>query len=366
MISATNKMLAKFQRYIQLTGPMSLAEYMSMCLFDSEFGYYSTNIPIGVDGDFTTSPEISQIFGELIALWILETWELQGKPDNVHIIELGPGRGTLMRDMIRTMRIRPEFMKTSHFHCLEASPVLCEAQHELLAQFNVPVTWHKNFETVPTGNNYIIANEFFDVLPIRHFVHYKTNWHERMIGLTDKGELTFVLGSTPILIDENHDSFPMPKEGDIREISPASDAWMQEIAERVRGDGAALIIDYGYEKPRLGETFQALCNQAYISPLQNPGNSDLTAHVDFGNLGQVSSKAGAAPQPLLTQAEFLIKMGLLERAGQLGADKDKAFQLTLHQAVNRLAGSEEMGALFKVFAVAPKHQSFSPFVETGP
>lgn len=366
MISASNKMLGKFRRHIQLTGPLSLAEYMSMCLFDAEFGYYSTNIPIGVDGDFTTSPEISQIFGELIALWLLETWELQDKPANVHIIELGPGRGTLMRDMIRTMRIRPEFMKTSQFHCLEASPILHEAQRKLLGQFNVPITWHKNFDTVPTGNNYIIANEFFDVLPIKHFVHHQTNWHERMIGLTDEGELTFVLGSTPILIDENHNGFPIPGEGDIREISPATDAWMQEIAERVRNDGAALIIDYGYEKTRLGETFQALFNQAYISPLQNPGKCDLTAHVDFGNLARICRKTGAAPQPLLTQADFLIKTGLLERAGQLGADKDEAFQLTLHQAVNRLAGSEEMGTLFKVFAVAPQHQSFSPFVETRP
>jgi NADH dehydrogenase [ubiquinone] 1 alpha subcomplex assembly factor 7 len=340
-------LLAELRALIAQEGPISLARYMQLCLGHPRHGYYVTRDPFGVAGDFVTAPEVSQMFGELLGLWSVETWQRLGSPDPVHLVELGPGRGTLMADALRAARLLPAFAQAARLHLVETSPVLRARQEAALAACGVPVAWHDTLAGVPgDAPLLLLANEFLDALPVRQFQRAGEGWHERLVGIGADGGLVFGLapGATPGIE-------AAAREGTILEIADAAIAVVSELAARlVRQGGAALLIDYGHLATGFGDTLQAVSRHAFAGVLDRPGEADLTVHVDFAALALAAGRAGATVFPAREQGAFLEDLGIgaraaaLSRAGATGVDA----------ALDRLVGREPpgMGALFKVLALA--------------
>ncbi|WP_237153718.1 class I SAM-dependent methyltransferase [Oryzibacter oryziterrae] len=347
-----NALASKLAALIRSVGPLSIADYMAAALGDPEHGYYTTRNAIGLDGDFITAPEISQMFGELIAIWCLTAYEAMGSPETVHLVELGPGRGTLMADLLRAARTHPAFRAAVSVHLVEMSPTLREAQRDRLTGLATP-RWHDRLDQVPEGPLLVVANEFFDALPIRQFVKTEHGWRERVVGLNDDGDLAFGVGAgtiDPAHLPSGADEVPV---GAVAEINRPAEAIMAGLARRLReSNGAAIVFDYGHTRSGFGETFQAVRAHRFADPLDNPGECDITAHVDFEVLARTARSEGARVHGPVTQGDFLLAMGLLERAGGLGHGKSPEVQEEIVTAVNRLAGPEEMGVLFKVLAVS--------------
>lgn len=358
---------------IVATGPISVAEYMAACLGDPEHGYYMRRDPFGAAGDFVTAPEISQIFGELIGLWSVATWEAMGSPRRFLLTELGPGRGTLMMDALRAARIRPAFVAAAEVSLVETSPHLRAVQASTLADSGSTPRWYDHFDDLPVGPAIVIANEFFDALPVRQLIRTDGGWAERMVGINADGQLAFGLREAPSppggapsgtgpsgmpspggKASPMTDSPPTPLPvGAMLELRPAADAIMAAIAARLASqDGAALIIDYGHGESGFGDTLQALYRHAYDDPLAHPGETDLTAHVDFAALARSASAVGTAPTATIGQGDFLFRLGIAERARRLAIGKDTSEVAAIEAAVQRLAGAEAMGTLFKVMGVA--------------
>ena len=339
-------------------GPMSLERFMTLALLHAKHGYYKTKVPIGTRGDFITAPEIHQMFGELIGLWAAEVWHILGAPTPVRLVELGPGRGTLMADILRAARVVPEFCRALDVHLVEASERLMDEQRRRLAAENapvaVPVTWHSDIESLPTGPAIIIANEFFDALPVRHYIKGKGGWHERLIGLDAEGQLCFGLAPGPeaaLMADA--------QEGQILEIGIMAQRSMNRLADHIATEGGALlVIDYGHVKTQAGETLQAVRGHDYTDPLSAPGEVDLSAHVDFAALGKAARTAGADVHGPITQGTFLARLGIVQRAEALKRKADAAQTAAIDAALARLAlpgpiagPQASMADLFKVLAV---------------
>ncbi|MCB1498120.1 MAG: class I SAM-dependent methyltransferase [Bauldia sp.] len=348
----------KLAARIRAAGPITVADYMAACLGDPEHGYYMRREPFGRDGDFITAPEVSQMFGELIGIWSLLAWEAMGRPAPFVLAELGPGRGTLMGDLLRAARLRPAFAAAARVHLVETSPRLRDIQAATLAAAGITPVWHGAIEDIPPGPMIAVANEFFDALPIRQFVRTAEGWAERMVALDDAGALAFGLRPAP----------PPPGRstadpvGTIAETSPVSTAIMERLAGRLAVEGgAALVIDYGYGDKGSADTLQAVRRHNYDDPLAFPGEADLTAHVDFGTLADAARLAGAHPRPLLSQGAFLGRLGLPERASSLVRGKDDATREGLERAVARLSSPQGMGELFKVLAVSQGGLALAPF-----
>jgi SAM-dependent MidA family methyltransferase len=346
---------AEIRKRIEAAGPMPVAQYMSLCLTHPQHGYYVTRDPLGVAGDFTTAPEISQMFGELIGLWAAAAWRLMGSPDNVRLIELGPGRGTMMVDALRAAKVMPAFRKALAVHLIEISPVLEKLQRQALAGADVPVSWHQSLEQVPQGPVIILANEFFDALPVHQAVMCADGWHERVIKIGENDRFHFSIARDPIpmfdeLLPEN---LRAAKIGEIYEWR--ADKLALEIGRRVvQSKGIALITDYGHAKSAIGDTFQALAHHEYVDPLLTPGLVDLTAHVDFQALMQAAESLGARTHGPVEQGEFLRRLGLEERAAALKAGAPPEVADKIQAALARLTSSERtgMGRLMKAVAFA--------------
>ena len=338
----------KLVRHIEAAGPITVADYMAICLADPEYGYYMRSEPFGRAGDFVTAPEVSQIFGELVGIWAVAVWEMMGSPKHFVLAELGPGRGTLMADMIRTSLIKPSFLRAADIHLVEISPRLRELQQEKLAPTGLAIHWHGRIEDLPDGPAIVIANEFFDALPIHQFQWANGQWAERVVGLTAEGKLAF--GLRPV--DHRPPGVALP-DGTLIETSPAAKGAIAAIAGRLkRSGGAALIVDYGSDKPGAASTLQAVRAHKYDDPFAAPGEADITAHVDFAALARAATEAGAQARPLMRQGEFLIRLGLVERANVLGRDKDTKARDAIAAAIERLAAPKAMGDLFKVLAIS--------------
>jgi len=281
---------AEIRRRIAVGGPMPVAHYMELCLTDPERGYYAQRDPFGVAGDFITSPEISQMFGELIGLWAAATWRAMGSPAQVNLVELGPGRGTMMVDVLRAARVMPDFRAAIGVHLIEISGALVGLQRSTLSGVDVPVSWHRSIEEVPEdGALIVLANEFFDALPIRQAVMCADGWHERVIKIGDDDKLHFSIDRDPIPLFDKllPRTLRAAKIGEIFEWRPDNIAL--EIGRRVvRSGGAALIIDYGHRESAIGETLQAVGGHEFAEPLLAPGLVDLTAHVDFQALARAA------------------------------------------------------------------------------
>ncbi|WP_205649946.1 class I SAM-dependent methyltransferase [Afifella aestuarii] len=345
---------------IRTNGPMTLASWMGHCLGHPEHGYYVTRDPFGASGDFITAPEVSQMFGEIIGAWVIDLWQQAGCPQPVNLVELGPGRGTLMSDILRVVRLKPNFCSELSVHLVETSPVLAKAQETALASFAGRKEWHESLQTLPQGPLFVVANEFFDALPIRQFVFRRGSWEERMLGLDADGELTFGFGPG------RPENVPFePQDGDVWEERPAAAPIVAELAERFASDGGgALIIDYGHGEPGFGDTLQAVARHEFADPLKRPGEVDLTAHVDFAALSDAAFAAGADVYGPMHQGEFLLHLGLVERAGRLGFGRSEEEQEALRNEVTRLAGPEEMGELFKVLAIVKPGLVPAPFANS--
>jgi NADH dehydrogenase [ubiquinone] 1 alpha subcomplex assembly factor 7 len=345
----------RLKALIQANGPLSVAEWMAHCLGDPAHGYYTTRDPFGVGGDFVTAPEVSQMFGEIVGAWLCEAWRQIGAPEAVRLVELGPGRGTLMSDILRVAAKAPEFRRALSVHLVETSPALRERQAARLAASGHEIAWHSGFGEVPPGPLLLVANEFFDALPVRQFVRRDGGWQERVIGLDADGRFTFGLGPSRL------DPGPDAPDGAVLEVSSASTAVLQEVAARIAAEGgAALVVDYGHTGG-FGDTLQALSRHAFADPLAAPGEADLTAHVDFSALARCVRGAGAAAHGPIGQGAFLLSLGLLERAGRLGAATAEAEREAIRAAVERLAGPKQMGELFKLLAITRPGLVPAPF-----
>jgi NADH dehydrogenase [ubiquinone] 1 alpha subcomplex assembly factor 7 len=355
----------EIRRRILADGPMPVAEYMALCLIDPAHGYYTTHDPFGARGDFVTAPEVSQMFGELIGLWVAAVWKQMGAPENLHLIELGPGRGTMMKDALRATRIVPEFCAAVVVHLVELSPILQAQQERALADAGVPVFWHSTLAEVPKGPAIILANEFFDALPVNQVVKTECGWHERRIQIDASGQLAFTIAPEPIPFF--HTLLPpalrAPRAGAIFEWR--ADTAAMELGRRAADNrGAALVIDYGHTETSLGETLQAVGQHAYADPLASPGSLDLTAHVDFQALTRAVEAMGAIGFGPIEQSQFLRRLGIEHRAAALRAKS--AHGREIDSALERLIGHNRsaMGELFKVAAFAHRAVGVPPGFET--
>jgi SAM-dependent MidA family methyltransferase len=335
---------------IAVEGPITVERYMALALGHPTLGYYMTRDPLGAAGDFTTSPEISQMFGELVGLWAVETWSLMGCPSQLRLVELGPGRGTLMADTLRASRVMPGFTNAVAVHLVETSPVLREAQARALKNSGAAISWHSRLDEIPSGPAIVIANEFFDALPIRQFVRGERGWYERVIGLDGDGQFRFGVAPDP-LPRLNAAGNP----GDILEVNEAGLTFAHDLASRlVRQGGAALIIDYGHLRSGPGDTLQAVCRHAFADPLAEPGLADLTAHVDFAALARVAGDTGASLHGPVLQGGFLRALGIEARAERLKRSATPGQAEAVEAALQRLTGPGPggMGELFKVIALS--------------
>ena len=332
---------------IAQSGPLSVADYITAALSHPKYGYYNSRIPFGKKGDFITAPEISQFFGELVGAWCIQCWMELGRPDKFRWVELGPGRGTCMADMMRTARkIAPDFLQAASIHLVESSPILREEQRRSLEG---DIAWHTDVQDIPEGPTIIVANEFFDALPIRQFIKTDDGWHERVIGLSGE-QLCFGLSpervpQATIMPPTNADG----PAGQIFERSPVSQSIAANLGERVsRSGGAGLIIDYGHTRSGLGDTFQAVRAHKRAHVLEDPGTCDLTAHVDFEQLGKSLSASGAACFGPIDQGVFLDRLGIHARLNQVTNALDNVKASELRSGVDRLTKADKMGTLFKV------------------
>jgi SAM-dependent MidA family methyltransferase len=341
---------ARIAELIALQGPISVAQYMTLALHDAQNGYYATRDPFGAD--FITAPEISQMFGEILGLWCVQSWHQQGRPKGSRLVELGPGRGTLMADLLRVLRRVPEF--DPEIVLIEASPVLQNLQEKTLLNSGATPQWKTHFdESLGDRPLFLLANEFFDALPIRQYVRTERGWCERMVVLKD-GELAFALAPvvTPAAsIPPDREAAP---EGGVYEISHAAIAPAEEIGRIVEArGGAALMLDYGYGvKAGFGDTLQAVGANRFADVLADPGRHDLSAHVDFAALLDAGRRGGAAVYGPCPQGEFLVRLGLAERTEQL-VQSNPATAQNLYAALERLIAPAQMGTLFKAIAFGP-------------
>ncbi|QYX57863.1 SAM-dependent methyltransferase [Roseovarius sp. SCSIO 43702] len=332
-------------RQIAATGPLTIADYMTLCLLHPEHGYYTTRDPLGAAGDFVTAPEISQMFGELLGLALAQCWRDQGAPASFALAELGPGRGTLMADMLRATRGVPGFHDAARLHMVEASPTLRTAQ----ARAVPGVTHHDTAETLPEGPLFLVANEFFDALPVRQMLRDGEQWRERVVGLTDD-RLAFGLSSPLPLAGLAH-RLGDTATGDMVQLSPAAATIAETLGHRIAAHGgAALVIDYGDWRVT-GDTFQAVRGHTRADPLEAPGTADLTAHVDFETIARAAPCAHSAPTP---QGVFLERLGITARAQTLARALDGDALANHVAAHRRLTHPDEMGTLFKVMALHPE------------
>ncbi len=353
----------KLKARIAIEGPISVAAFMAACLADPEHGYYMTAEPFGAAGDFITAPEVSQLFGELIGGWLVHLWRISGAPEAFHLVEIGPGRGTLMADILRVARLDQGFVTAARLHLVETSAKLRAVQAETLRDAPLQPSFAADLDDIPADAPLLlVANEFFDALPIRQHVASPEGWRERMVGLDEAGELCFGLGPVSLAPSDLPASAQGAPLGSILETQPFSNAVAESIGARLADvGGGALIIDYGYEKPAPGDTLQALSRHAPVPVLERAGLADLTAHVNFEALAKALQLGGATIYGPLTQGDFLLRLGLLERAGQLGAGKSTDVQERIRGEVERLAGPEAMGHLFKVLAATAPGLRPPPF-----
>ncbi|HEY7244450.1 MAG TPA: SAM-dependent methyltransferase [Xanthobacteraceae bacterium] len=354
---------AEIRRRIDSVGSLSVAHYMTLCLTHPEHGYYVTRAPIGSGGDFITAPEISQMFGELIGLWAIAAWRALGSPENVRLIELGPGRGTMMVDVLRATKVVPAFHAAIVLHLIEVSPAMERVQRQALGATVVPVSWHASLEDVPDGPVIILANEFVDALPVHQAVMCADGWHERVVKLGDDGRLHFGIDRDPMPLFEQFLPAALRTAGIGQIFEWRSDKVALEIGRRVvRSDGVALILDYGHVEPAIGETLQAVREHDYADPLEAPGLADLTAHVDFHAVAQAAEAMGARVHGPVTQATLLRRLGIRQRAAVLRANAPASYAATINAALERLTNEDRsgMGSLVKAIALS------SPKVEALP
>jgi NADH dehydrogenase [ubiquinone] 1 alpha subcomplex assembly factor 7 len=351
----------RLAREIALTGPMTIADYVSRCLHDPQEAYYATRPSIGATGDFITAPMISQMFGELIGLWAIETWERLGAPERVRLVEVGPGDGTLMADALRAARLAPAFLQAVDVVLIEPSPPLRAAQARMLADSDAHPRWVSGLDKVETDAPVIlIANEVLDCLPARQFVKTEDGWAERRVGVTDDGALTF--GLVAISGGFKRPDFAV-EPGQTVEISDQQAAFGRDVATLIKASsGAALLVDYGRSRPEAGDTLQGLRRHQKVDPLDAPGQTDLTQWADFPTVLDAAVRAGADVTGCMGQGEFLQLLGIEARAERLKDGRPEAAPV-IDRQMERLTADDQMGTLFKVCVIFSPHTLVVPGFE---
>jgi SAM-dependent MidA family methyltransferase len=359
----------EIRRRIALAGPMPVRQFMTLCLTHADHGYYMTRDPLGRGGDFVTSPEISQVFGELLGLWAASVWHLMGQPENVRLVELGPGRGSMLVDALRAVHVVPAFRSAIVLHLVEVSPALQQRQQLALAGLKVPTLWHQSFDEVPEGPAIVLANEFFDALPVNQAVKQINGWYERVVEIGPDDKLQYGMADDLIPL------FDRLVPADLADASIGtiyewrSDNLPLAIGQRlVRQGGAALVIDYGHVASAAGETLQAVGGHAFVNPLEKPGEVDLTAHVDFQAFASAAESMGARIYGPIEQGQFLRSLGVEKRAAALTAAVAAAKTEEINLGIKRLCGEDsgDMGRLFKVMAIADPKLGTLPGLEAAP
>jgi len=346
---------AEIRRMIAVDGPLPVGRFMALCLGHPRHGYYATRDPFGACGDFITAPEISQMFGELIGLWAAELWQRMGAPRCVSLVELGPGRGTLIADALRAAKVVPAFRAALSIRLVEASPALRARQAAVLEKLDLPLAWHDDIAELPETPLIVVANEFFDALAVHQAVRAADGWHERRVGIGADGNLSFALHPDSIrgfdaVLPAALRGLPIGSLYEWRSNHPAA-----ELARRVvRSGGAALVIDYGHGESAAGETLQAVSRHGFADPLASPGEVDLTAHVDFAALARAASSAGARVHGPVPQGALLRRLGIEARAAMLKQAAKPTQAAEIDAAVRRLTapGRDAMGELFKAVVIA--------------
>lgn len=368
-----NALAIKLRQRIQSEGPITLHDYMEACLADPEHGYYLVRDPFGTGGDFITAPDVCQIFGELLGLWCVHVWAELGMPKNCKLVELGPGRGALMGDALRAASLVPDFLQSVEVHFVETSKALCAAQEEHLRsqaeeqERELPkLFWHDRLADVPDGPTFLIANEFLDALPIRQFQFKGGQWYERMIALDENEGFIYALADQPH--DEQASFPPIHKqagENDFLELCPARAGVVRQMAARANGHPfAGVLIDYGYGEPALGDSFQAIKSHEFTDPLEEPGLADVTAHVDFAHVLDTGREYGLTGHGPVSQRDFLVSLGVRERAAQLMENMENMFAAQQFMiGLQRLIEPDQMGTLFKVVAFTGTDQPEVPGFE---
>jgi len=352
---ATTPLEAEVRRRIQMAGPMPVRQYMELCLNHPVHGYYTTRDPLGRSGDFITAPEISQVFGELIGLWAASAWHRMGQPENVRLVEIGPGRGTMMLDALRAAQVVPEFRAAIVLHLVEISPALQERQQQAMATLDVPVMWHQTLDEVPDGPVIVLANELFDALPVNQAIKQFNGWYERVVEIGHDGNLAFGMADEVIPL---FDQLVPPSMRDVpigAVYEWRADNLPLSLSRRLMHQGgAALVIDYGHVESAAGDTLQAVGGHAFVDPLQFPGEVDLTAHVDFQALALAAESMGARVSGPIEQGKFLHNLGIEKRAATLKSLASPEKRAEIDGAVKRLLGEgrTEMGKLFKALGIA--------------
>lgn len=357
-----NLLAEEIASIISHEGPISIERYMSICLSHPTMGYYMTRDPFGASGDFVTSPEISQMFGELVGLWGAEAWTLAGSPQPPLLVELGPGRGQLMADALRALRVAPHFHSALEVFMIETSPKLVAAQQAKLSGSERPITWLETLDALPHAPAIFVANELFDALPVRHYVRTDRGWCERQVGFANG---RFFFGAAPD--PEPYLQADAPT-GAIVEVAAELQRLMTRLSAHIMKYGGALLaIDYGHTQTQLGETLQAMKNHAFVDPLESPGEADLTAHVDFAALGRAARSTGARVHGPVTQGAFLERIGIERRAEALMKKATVPQQVEIRSSLIRLTSQErptDMGRLFKAIAVTrPAVEGLPGFLE---
>jgi NADH dehydrogenase [ubiquinone] 1 alpha subcomplex assembly factor 7 len=355
----------RLARLIREAGPLTLAQYMTLCLHDPVEGYYATRPALGEGGDFITSPEITQMFGEMVGIWVLSVWDAMGRPACVRLVELGPGSGVLMSDLLRAAGSVPSFLDAADLWLVEASEPLREAQKVRLA--GRAASFAGSLDEVPAGAPLIVVgNEFLDCFGARQFVRRDGAWHEHRIGVDEDGRLVLGLAPAPSGLAAPEDA----PEGAVLEVSPAQEAIAEALAQRiVRDGGAVLLLDYGRDRPGLGDTFQALAGHRKVDPLEAPGTADLTVHVDFPAVVDAARRAGARVTPIVTQTDFLARMGIAARADALVASATRSGRTgqveVIRRQLARITDPAGMGGLFKALAIHALDADPPGFADSG-
>jgi NADH dehydrogenase [ubiquinone] 1 alpha subcomplex assembly factor 7 len=353
---------------IEEKGHVTVAQFMELAMYDRVNGYYITQEPIGKNADFITAPEISQLFGEMIGLYCIEKWIQMGKPKAFNLVELGPGRATLMMDLIRATKMQEDFAQAMHIHLVETNRRLITVQREKLR--GNKVIWHENISSLPSDKPLIIiANEFFDCLPISRFIKKKDNWHEQIISLlSTQDEYYFShIPASLELSDSLNIEHPNARDGAIVEICYPAQQIIRHIAQILQKQpGFLLIVDYGYDfenKNRMAYdgSLQAVKNHKFHPVLSDIGRVDLTAHVDFYEIKKTARANFCYCSSTITQREFLINYGILMRAEMLSKNATDAQKNDIYSGLNRLISPLEMGKLFKVLEIGSS--SFSKLLD---
>ena len=362
-----NPFLHYLKKKITDSGAITIENFITEALYNPYYGYYHYKNPFGKSGDFITSPEISQIFGELIGIWISLVWYRMDCPRKIDLIEFGPGKATLMLDALRTIKKIKNLWSAVTVRFIETSPLLSAEQYKVMKKYNIPVFWYETFQEIPKDTNIpliVIGNEFLDALPIRQFLYYKNTWTERMVGLNKNNSLHFINSPKISISDLNlipDDLKKIVQKDDIFEISPKALQIVNQICCRLnQSNGVALFIDYGYLFNRFGNTLQAIRKHRFCPILSYPGQADISAHVNFSPIIDCITQNGTNISSLMNQNTFLKLLGIYERAENLKINATPKQNNDIDSSVKRLVDPNYMGELFKVLIYYGKNTPIPP------